>query len=77
MWIMPVLRSGRVPGGAGSAAARIILIASVAAMDPINVTMGPMIPAVSHVGTVPGAGSSPIVQRRQGVSPGRMVMLMP
>ena len=34
-------------------------------------------PAVSHVGTDPGGGGSRKTQRRQGPSPGTMVMVMP
>ena len=39
--------------------------------------IGAITPAVSQVGDVPGAGSEPRRQRRQGVLPGRMGMTSP
>ena len=53
------------------------LHASAASIDAIRPTMAPKIPAVSHVGTLPGAGHSGIRQPRQGVSPGRIVIDWP
>ena len=53
------------------------LIASTASNDAITATAGPSTPAVSQVGVSPGGGLSSIRQRRQGVTPGRIVIVCP
>ena len=54
-------------------AVRIVAMAVTTLL--MTLTMGAMMPAVSHVGVVPGGGVSRIRQRRQAVSPGTMVIV--
>ena len=53
------------------------MIASTASNEAMTETAGPRTPAVSQVGVIPGGGLSSIRQRRQGVTPGRIVIVWP
>ena len=51
--------------------------ASADCSEEMIATIGPITPAVSQVGVVPGAGADSIRQRRQAVSPGMIFMTTP